>query len=213
MAKSNSSVPATGFQNNPGESPPNGFRDIFEQATAYTPVDLVKMAFARPGPDLTAGERELIKEQAVELAKRRHDDLAQLAAALLHESLKIKSIFANFLHCMYQEDKAKNSASAQRERHIQFQAEYILMQPQLLASQRARTAAFAKLSNDPRQLAKAEARNLWQERRAGKHPKLRTNEQFATECIRRWPVLRSSKVICGWCTKWNKEAKDQNPAS
>ena len=73
--------------------------------------------------------------------------------------------------------------------------------------EQARLAVAAKLRNDPVQAAKTEATKLWQERRAGQHPRLRTNEQFATEVMRRWPVLTSSKVVCGWCTDWEKEAK------
>lgn len=69
-----------------------------------------------------------------------------------------------------------------------------------------------RAANDSRTSAKADAFELWKERRAGKHPKLRTNEQFAMECMRRWPALTSIKVICGWCTIWTKEAKSQ-PAS
>jgi len=76
-----------------------------------------------------------------------------------------------------------------------------------------RRGAATKLANDRngKQAARVEAKKLWQERHAGKHPKLRTNEQFATECMRRWPVLTSAKVICGWCTVWAKEAKAKNP--
>jgi hypothetical protein len=69
--------------------------------------------------------------------------------------------------------------------------------------------AARKLAKDPKQAAKKEATKLWQERYDGKHPKLGTNEQFATECMRRWPVLKSAKVILGWCTKWTKAAKSQ----
>ncbi|WP_077556345.1 hypothetical protein [Rhodanobacter sp. B04] len=75
-----------------------------------------------------------------------------------------------------------------------------------------RIGVAAKLANDPVQAAKAEAKKLWLERYAGEHPKLRTNEQFAIEVMRRWPALKSSKVICGWCTMWNKEVKSK-PAS
>lgn len=67
--------------------------------------------------------------------------------------------------------------------------------------------AERRLQSDPKQLAKREASQLWRERYAGKHPKLRTNEQFAAECMRRWPELTSAKVILGWCTEWNKRAK------
>lgn len=67
-----------------------------------------------------------------------------------------------------------------------------------------------RAANDPKTSAKADAFELWKERCAGKHPKLRTNEQFAMECMRRWPALTSIKVICGWCTVWTKEAKSQS---
>ena len=78
----------------------------------------------------------------------------------------------------------------------------------LLDSERKRRGAINKMKRDPVQAAKARSFELWQERRAGRHPKLRTNEQFATECTRRWPDdLKSAKVILGWCTEWNKAAK------
>lgn len=64
-----------------------------------------------------------------------------------------------------------------------------------------------KSTKDLKQIAKIQALALWKERHGGLHPKLRTNEQFATEVMRRWPILHSSKVICGWCTDWTKEAK------
>lgn len=63
--------------------------------------------------------------------------------------------------------------------------------------------AIAKAKAD----AKAEALKLWIERHAGKHPKLGTVEQFATEVMRRWPILESSKVICGWSAKWTKQVR------
>lgn len=76
-----------------------------------------------------------------------------------------------------------------------------------MRSTQAREAAAAMLARSPIQAAKTEAFKLWQERYAGQHPRLRTNEQFATECMRRWPVLTSSKVITGWCTQWNKQSR------
>lgn len=65
-----------------------------------------------------------------------------------------------------------------------------------------------RLHKDPKQAAKGGALVLWNERRAGKHPKLRTVEQFAMEVMRRWPVLKSSKVICGWSAKWTKDVRE-----
>jgi len=78
--------------------------------------------------------------------------------------------------------------------------------------QRRQTASNARsqqLKSDPKQKTKAEAFKLWQEWRAGKHPKIgKKIYQFATECQRRWPKeLPSHKVICGWCTDWNKQMR------
>lgn len=78
----------------------------------------------------------------------------------------------------------------------------------------ARRGAAARLERSPKQVAKAEVKKLWKERHDGKHPKLRTNEQFAGECMSRWPVLGSAKVILGWCTEWGKEVRQKSqPAS
>ena len=79
-----------------------------------------------------------------------------------------------------------------------------------MRSEQARAGGQKRWANDKKTAAKAEAYVLWQERRKGNHPKLRTNEHFATECLRRWPVLTSSKTILGWCTEWEREAKSQS---
>jgi hypothetical protein len=66
----------------------------------------------------------------------------------------------------------------------------------------------AKARNNP---AKAESitasKILWQEREDGKHPKLRTEEQFALEVMRRWPLLSSISATKGRSTKWREEAR------
>lgn len=83
--------------------------------------------------------------------------------------------------------------------------------PQIVRSCDARKKAYAKQAKNPMAKAKsdckAEAFKLWQERDAGKHPALRTNDQFATECCRRWPVLTSIGTVLKWSTQWHKEAK------
>lgn len=72
-----------------------------------------------------------------------------------------------------------------------------------------RNGAVKKKANDKdgKQAAKAGALALWLERDEGKQRKLVTVEQFAIEVMRRWPVLRSSKVICGWSAGWTKDVK------
>ena len=78
--------------------------------------------------------------------------------------------------------------------------------------QQRREGGMIRHSRDPKQAAKAKAHKLWLERYAGKHPKLRTNDQFAMECMRQWPALTSIGTIKGWCTEWTKAEKSQ-PAS
>jgi hypothetical protein len=78
---------------------------------------------------------------------------------------------------------------------------------------RARKGAAAKNANDPKQAAKAAARELWQQWKLGSLPKIRTTEQYAVEVMRRWPVLKSAKNICEWSAAWNKEAADKRKAN
>ena len=65
----------------------------------------------------------------------------------------------------------------------------------------------AEAANREKKEAKAEAKKLWQERREGKHPSLRTNDQFSIEVLRRWPVITSLGSVKNWCTEWNREVK------
>ncbi len=62
--------------------------------------------------------------------------------------------------------------------------------------------------SDGKQAAKSGALELWKERNAGGHPKLRTVEQFATEVMQRWPVLTSSNVIRRWSAEWSKTVRE-----
>jgi hypothetical protein len=59
------------------------------------------------------------------------------------------------------------------------------------------------------QKAKAiqESREMWAEREAGKHPKLRTEDQFAMEVARRWPAIASISSIKKRSAEWRKEKK------
>lgn len=85
--------------------------------------------------------------------------------------------------------------------------------PEVISSELARMKAKKGHAGSEKAAAKARALELWKERNAGKHPKLRTVEQFATEVMRRWPVLTSPKVICGWSATWSKQvAAGQTPS-
>jgi hypothetical protein len=185
------------------------FHDLLERPANYTPAELVKMAF---DPELTPCQRELVRQTALSLEGCERTALAELAACANLQALQLRGIFANFLHCMYHRDKASDEAAAIDDRVIQIQHEMLRLQPQMFAAERARSAANAKVANDKdgKQAARNKAHQLWLERYHGKHPALRTNEQFATEVMRRWPVLLSSKVICGWCTDWARDMKRLN---
>ncbi|MGH8115559.1 MAG: hypothetical protein ACREPS_10985, partial [Rhodanobacteraceae bacterium] len=68
------------------------------------------------------------------------------------------------------------------------------------AHKRARHAANARYAREtPKTRAKGAAHALFLERHEGKHPKLRTNEDFATECVKRWPELKQSTLTRKWC--------------
>lgn len=74
-----------------------------------------------------------------------------------------------------------------------------------------------KLIKNPDAKAKADAKagalELWKEWQHAKHPNLRRVQDFATEVMRRWPILTSAKVIEGWSAKWTKQAKaGHNPS-
>lgn len=61
--------------------------------------------------------------------------------------------------------------------------------------------------SDGKQAAKAAALQLWIERHNGKHPKLRTVEQFAMEVMRRWPVLENIGSIKRWSSEWTAQVR------
>lgn len=74
-----------------------------------------------------------------------------------------------------------------------------------------RKGGLARKARDPKQAAKSKVLELWKDWQAGRHPKLRTREQFAIEVMRRWPVLKSPRVICGWSAQWSKAVKHGEP--
>lgn len=155
--------------------------------------------------------RKLLREKlAVDFVQWDHDTLARAAATLFEGSMMWRSVFAHYAKDKEIELRQTKSDLLKEIRDAQVEFLEVLDDP----GTRAYLNAQAKLARDPVQAAKAQAFRFWQERRAGKHPRLRTNEQFAMECMRRWKALTSPKVILGWCTKWNKEARQQSqPAS
>lgn len=64
-----------------------------------------------------------------------------------------------------------------------------------------------KQDKDGKQAAKAGAKELWKDWKAGQHPNLRTTEHFAGEVMRRWPVLKSAETIRKWSAEWEKERR------
>jgi hypothetical protein len=75
-------------------------------------------------------------------------------------------------------------------------------------TKQAKAGAAGRVSKNPVSAVKPKVFAFWKEREDGLHPKLRTNEKFAMECMRRWPELNSIKVITGWCTQWSKDKKN-----
>lgn len=74
-------------------------------------------------------------------------------------------------------------------------------------SSRARHGARKRLEKDPKQQAKVLTKQFWIEWKAGQHPGIRTVERFATEAMRRAPILESANVIRRWSAAWSRESK------
>lgn len=71
--------------------------------------------------------------------------------------------------------------------------------------------ALKRHANDEKQGAKVEVRKFWDEWKQGRHKRIRTVEQFATETLRKWPVLTSANVIRRWSAQWTKETRPAQP--
>lgn len=72
------------------------------------------------------------------------------------------------------------------------------------ASTFARSGAEAKLANDPKQIAKADAFELWKDWQSGKllH---KSGAAFARFVCDKYPVLESSTTVERWARKWKAE--------
>lgn len=88
--------------------------------------------------------------------------------------------------------------------------------PFLMRSVSLSYSAERKNGGDLKPKAKAaaidESRKLWLERENGRHSKLRTEDQFAMEVARRWPIIASISAIKKRSTEWRKELKQQRQA-
>lgn len=83
--------------------------------------------------------------------------------------------------------------------------------PPTPTQERARRAANARHAREtPITQAKDDAHRLFADWHVGKLPKLRTNELFAMECVRRWPILKQSTLTRKWIPKWRAEAHSGN---
>lgn len=144
-----------------------------------------------------AAARAMTQDKAL-LARRYAEAIARLAAL---EKLTRTLRFAND-RVTYSAEFHRHMAQTAKEGEAKIALE-------LIEIHRVRQrVARDRLRKDPKQAAKAGALALWNDRRAGKHPKLRTVEQYALEVMRRWPVLTSAKVICGWSAKWTKDVRE-----
>lgn len=189
---------------------PFGLGDLFALAAGLeVPRGFPAGTVAPDGIPDSEARQENRKRLAADFADWDHETLARAAAHLLEGSFLWRGVFAHY--AKDREIELRRMKADHMEALIDTHTEFleVINDP----GTRAYLNAQARHATDPKASAKAEALKLWQDRRAGKYPKLRTNEQFAMECMRRWPVLTSAKVICGWCTEWNKAAKKSQPAS
>lgn len=55
--------------------------------------------------------------------------------------------------------------------------------------------------------AKDAAHELWKQRELSKLPGFPRNEDFAAECVRRWPILKQSTITQKWIPQWGRELR------
>ena len=201
------------FTSNDGRTPEGEVLDIMDDLAnrvyPVVPVDLLWRAFVERLPDPDAMAREYL-ESAGFFAKTRcigGEDAGRCLVLAVAYCVKARAVW-----CDGDPAGAWAHAAAAARWHGAFGALYLVAcheeaQKVEFRKEFARAAAKARIAGDPKTAAKAEALALWIERKNGKHPRLGTVEQFATEVMRRWPVLTSSKVICGWSTEWEKQVK------
>lgn len=140
-------------------------------------------------------------------AKRlSHDELATVFAQLLAKHLIVRKNLRD--HRRESENKIiglKDELSECRNIMELFEC--------VQQDQRDQRREGGKSKSKDKQAAKAAALDLWKERHAGLHKQeLRTVEQFANEVMKRWPVLKSHKVICKWSADWTKQVSaKKNP--
>lgn len=189
---------------------PIDFNRLFERVAQFDHASSLFAGTFAPAGIPQSSDREQVRNAfAAEFKKQNHDALAQMAAELLEGAMLWRSMFKKYADSERQRRRIEHEELFTQVRAWQSEVSGSLSD----GSMRAYLNVQAKLARDPKQAAKAEAFKLWQARRAGKHPTLRTNEQFATECQSRWPVLTSAKNILGWCTQWNKDAKRKSQSA
>ena len=128
-------------------------------------------------------------------------DLASLFLSLMLERVRRRS-----LQSFAQSSESFITVSVQERARLNVENDRLL-KSLLKHHEDRRKGAVVKLAKDPKQAAKAQAFKLWADRHAGKHPELRTEDQFASECCRRWPVLTSISGVKKWSTAWRKELR------
>jgi hypothetical protein len=154
-------------------------------------------------------ESERIKGLAAHLVAEDHDRLAMIAAVAIDAMALFDQLLEKFETEKLQELFAVKAEASNALAAARAEVRKLLIDPSL----RAHLNAKAKKVNDPKQLAKLEAKKLWIERHEGHRTNLKTVAMFADEVLRLWPELTSHKVVCGWSAEWGKEAKKRrNPA-
>ncbi|HKR77506.1 MAG TPA: hypothetical protein VJR95_12670 [Rhodanobacter sp.] len=186
---------------------PRGFLEDVDERKKFA---LLKESYLSPVADSPARQK-FIDNLAAALERKEHGSLARVTAISMLGMLEWRDAFINYV-----ENKLLDPNFSYK-RMFALQEQVLALKELEDVATRAiegrKKGGQNRAAKSPKTQAKAEAFKLWQERHAGKHPELRTNEQFATECRRLWPALESPKVILGWCTEWNKAAKKAQSAS
>ncbi|MET4570619.1 hypothetical protein [Rhodanobacter soli] len=178
-----------------------GLGDYFARHAGFVVPDGFPAGTIAPAsvPD-SASREQLRKKLASELRNWDHEELAQVAAALLEGSFLWRGVFAKYAKDKEIELCEVKAEMYQRLHEAHTEALDILADPVT----RAYLNAGAKLARDPKQAAKAEAFKLWSDWQAGKTLH-KSGAAFARFVCDKYPVLESPTTVERWARKWAVE--------
>ena len=176
---------------------PMTYPEVLKAAGRMTPKELATAVYYM---DLTlAVERDASPQLATLLGQGDRDLSEQRAQAIVGTSLLLRAL----KHC----DRALFEQSLEDLRTAAFIRGRALTGSWDVAGLKlfATSGALAKLAKDPKQQDKAQVRECWELWKA-KPDRYKSKAAFARDMVGKYQSLINTKVIEGWCRKWDSQS-------